>query len=563
MNLALGGSAYTIAAAPLLPWWAVAGLAGTALLLLALGLWRRARGVWWRGAVALMLLAILVNPSLIQEKRSPLRDVAVVVVDESPSQQIGNRAEATETALKAVQERLAQEPDLDLRVIRAGKPQTGSGDDGTRLFTALSRSMSEIPRQRLAAVVMITDGQVHDIPTTDPAATAQELGAPLHVLLSGRPDEGDRRLVVDKAPSFGLVGKEMPLTIRVEDLPAPPSAAPERQARLTWRKDGAGPHQVMVPVGKDVPLSIPIDHGGPNVLELEVEPGPQELTLANNRAAVVVNGVRDRLRVLLVTGEPHSGERVWRNILKSDPSVDLVHFTILRPPEKQDGTPIRELSLIAFPIRELFDVKLDDFDLIIFDRYSRRGIIPQAYIENVVRYVQKGGAFLEAAGPNFGTPMSMFRTPLGEILPTEPTGDVDEEGFKPQLTDTGRRHPVTEDLPGAGKPGETPGWGRWFRQVETHVHNGTEVMSGDHNQPLLVLDRVGKGRVAQLLSDQMWLWARGFEGGGPQAELLRRLAYWLMKEPDLEENDLRARIEGDRLIVTRQLLEPDDKPVTV
>jgi hypothetical protein len=310
-------------------------------------------------------------------------------------------------------------------------------------------------------------------------------------------------------------------------------------------------------------VSIPIDHGGPNVLELEVEPGPHELTLANNRAAVVVNGVRDRLRVLLVSGEPHAGERVWRNILKSDPSVDLVHFTILRPPEKQDGTPIRELSLIAFPIRELFDVKLDDFDLIIFDRYSRRGIIPQAYVENVVRYVRKGGAFLEAAGPSFGTPMSLYRTPLGEILPTEPTGNVYEDGFKPQLTDAGRRHPVTEDLSGAGKPGEAPSWGRWFRQVEARVHNGTAVMSGEHGDPLLVLDRIGKGRVAQLLSDQMWLWARGFEGGGPQAELLRRLAYWLMKEPDLEENDLRAAVEGDRLIVARQSLEPDDRPITV
>ena len=332
---------------------------------------------------------------------------------------------------------------------------------------------------------------------------------------------------------------------------------------MTWRKDGGAPHPLMVPVGRDVKLAIPIEHGGPNVLELDVEPGPQELTLANNRAAVVVNGVRDRLRVLLVSGEPHAGERVWRNILKSDPSVDLVHFTILRPPEKQDGTPIRELSLIAFPIRELFDVKLEEFDLIIFDRYSRRGIIPQAYIENVVRYVQKGGAFLEAAGPSFGTPMSLFRTPLGEILPTEPTGNVFEEGFKAQLTELGRRHPVTEDLTGAGKPGETPTWGRWFRQVEARVHHGTTIMNGDHGDPLLVLDRVGKGRVAQLLSDQMWLWARGFEGGGPQAELLRRLAYWLMKEPDLEENDLRAAIEGDRLVVTRQSLEPDDRPVSV
>jgi hypothetical protein len=562
MIAAISGSAFTLAAAPLLAWWAIAALAGAAVLVLALGLWRRARGLWWRGLVAAMLLLILVNPSLVEEKRSPLRDVAVVVVDESPSQQIGDRAKATEAALAALTERLSRERDLDVRVIRTGKPQPGAGDDSTRLFTALNRTMSEIPKQRLAAIVMITDGQVHDVPTGEPAAAAQELGAPLHVLLSGRPDEGDRRLVVAQAPSFGLVGKEMPLSIRVEDLPVKEGKA-EGQARVTWRKDGGAPHQLIVPIGRDVPLAIPIDHGGPNVLELEVEPGPQELTLANNRAAVVVNGVRDRLRVLLVSGEPHAGERVWRNILKSDPSVDLVHFTILRPPEKQDGTPIRELSLIAFPIRELFDVKLEDFDLIIFDRYSRRGIIPQAYVENVVRYVKKGGAFLEAAGPSFGTPMSLFRTPLGEILPTEPTGNVYEDGFKPQLTDTGRRHPVTEDLPGAGKPGEAPSWGRWFRQVEARVHNGTAVMSGDHGDPLLVLDRVGKGRVAQLLSDQMWLWARGFEGGGPQAELLRRLAYWLMKEPDLEENDLRAMVEGDRLVVTRQSLEPDDKPVTV
>ncbi len=453
-----------------------------------------------------------------------------------------------------------------MQVIRTGKPQPGSGDDGTKLFTALGRAMSDIPRQRLAAILMITDGQVHDVPAAEPSVAAQELGAPLHVLLSGHPGERDRRLVIHQAPSFGLVGKEVPLTIRVADLPEPKAdaaGAPVRQARLTWRKDGGVPHPMMVPVGRDVKLAIPIDHGGPNVLEFEVEPGPQELTLVNNRAVVVVNGVRDRLRVLLVSGEPHAGERVWRNILKSDPSVDLVHFTILRPPEKQDGTPIRELSLIAFPIRELFDVKLDEFDLIIFDRYSRRGIIPQAYIENVVRYVRNGGAFLEAAGPSFGTPLSLFRTPLGEILPTEPTGSVDEEGFKPQLTTLGRRHPVTEHLPGAGKPGETPAWGRWFRQVEARVHHGTTIMSGDHGEPLLVLDRVGKGRVAQLLSDQMWLWARGFEGGGPQAELLRRLAYWLMKEPDLEENDLRAAIDGDRLVVTRQSLEPDDRPVSV
>jgi hypothetical protein len=556
----------TLATAPLLPWTAIALLGAASVLALGLGLLRRARGLVWRAIALAILLAALVNPSAVEEQRSPQRDIAIVVVDDSPSQRIGDRQRATETALASLKDRLAREHDLDLRVIRAGKPQLGAGDDGTRLFNALDRAMSEVPRQRLAGVVMITDGQVHDVPSGDASALKEAVGAPLHVLLSGQPDEGDRRLVVNQAPSFGLVGKELKLTIRVEDLAESSPKKPQEgnsQARVTWRKDGGTPHPVIVPVDRDVALPVTIDHGGPNVIELEVEPGAQELTLDNNRAVVVVNGVRDRLRVLLVSGEPHAGERVWRNILKSDPSVDLVHFTILRPPEKQDGTPIRELSLIAFPIRELFDVKLDEFDLIIFDRYSRRGVIPQAYLENVARYVRNGGAFLEAAGPSFGTPLSLARTPLGTILPTEPTGDVFEEGFKAQITDIGRRHPVTEELSGAGAPGSEPTWGRWFRQVEAHVHHGTTLMSGDHGDPLLVLDRVGKGRVAQLLSDQMWFWARGFEGGGPEAELLRRLAYWLMKEPDLEENDLRAVVEGDRLMVTRQSLEPDDRPVTV
>jgi hypothetical protein len=557
---------YTLAAAPLLPWWALALLAAAAILLLGFGLWRHAAGLGWRALALAVLLAALVNPSLIEEQRVPRRDVAIVVLDDSPSQNIGHRRQASAAALAAIKEKLGHEPDLDLRVIRAGAAATGTQDEGTRLFAALDRAMSDVPRQRLAGIVMITDGEVHDVPGGDVKALRQAVPAPLHVLLSGQPNEQDRRLVVSRAPSFGIVGKQLQLKIRVEDLPlsaAEKAAEDTDEARVTWRKDGGAAQELMAPVGQDVTLPVLIDHGGPNVLELQVEPGPYSLTPVNKRAVVVVNGVRDRLRVLLVSGEPHAGERVWRNLLKSDPSVDLVHFTILRPPEKQDGTPIRELSLIAFPIRELFDTKLDDFDLIIFDRYSRRGVIPEAYLENVVHYVQNGGALLEAAGPNFGTPMSLSRSPLGAILPAEPTGEVFEEGFKPQVTDLGRRDPVTEGLPGAGPLGGEPSWGRWFRQVDARVHRGVTVMTGDRGDPLLVLDRVGKGRVAQLLSDEMWFWARGFEGGGPQAELLRRLAYWLMKEPDLEENDLRATVDGDRLVVTRQSLEPDDRPVTV
>ncbi len=445
-----------------------------------------------------------------------------------------------------------------MRVIHAGAPDPHAAlaDTGTELYGALTRALADVPRQRIAGAVMITDGEIHDMPAPDHLA----FQAPLHVLLTGAPGEADRRLVVKNAPSFGLVGKEVQLTVRVDDLPGGAGG----QARLTLRKDGGTTTTRLVPIGQDVPLSLAIDHGGPNVLELEVEPGPHELTLDNNRAALVVNGVRDRLKVLLVSGEPHQGERTWRNILKSDPSVDLIHFTILRPPEKQDGTPIRELSLIAFPIRELFDVKIDEFDLIIFDRYRRRSVLPEAYLENIARYVRKGGALLDAAGPSFGTPASLYRSPLGAVLPAEPTGNVFEQGYVPTVSPVGRRHPVTSDLPGLpADPKQAPPWGRWFEQVEAVPHEGEVVMSGADSRPLLVLDRVGDGRVAQLLSDEMWLWTRGFEGGGPQAELLRRVVYWLMKEPDLEENDLRATVDGNRLVVIRQSLEPDDHPVQV
>src|SRR4029077_9777617 len=190
------GNAFSLAAAPLLPWYAIAALGAAALLILAFGVLRGARGVLWRMIAVAILLATLVNPSLIEEKRDPQRDTAIIVVDESPSQRIGNRQHATDDALSALSDRLGHERNLDVRVVRAGKPQPGAGDDGTRLFTALTRAMSDVPRQRLAGIVMITDGQDHDVPAGDAKASAEAIGGPLHVMLSVLPDEGARRLVV-------------------------------------------------------------------------------------------------------------------------------------------------------------------------------------------------------------------------------------------------------------------------------------------------------------------------------------------------------------------------------
>ncbi len=556
--------------APLLPGPVLLALALASLLVVGLALATRAPGTWWRSLAAVVLLLALANPSVVQEERDPLNDIALVLLDQSASQDIEPRPAQSEAALSHLMTELGRMPGLDVQVVRAGGGAARLDKGGTRLFGGALDALAKVPRGRVAGLIVVSDGQIHDVPKS---LATLGIDAPVHLLRTGRDDERDRRITVTQAPSFGIVGRELGLSFRVDQLP---DDGPQQTVQVTLRQDGGAAQPLMVPTGVEQSFAFEVDHRGPSVLEIEVETQPEELTLVNNRAAIVVHGVRDRLRVLLVSGEPHAGERAWRNILKSDPSVDLVHFTILRPPEKQDGTPIRELSLIAFPTRELFEVKLHEFDLIIFDRYRRRGVLPSIYLDNIARYVERGGALLEAVGPTFATPLSLFRTPLGRVLPGEPTGQVLEAGFRPAVTALGDRHPVTADLRGNPAADGTAGageersdrssdrpWGRWFRQIEADPTRGSVVMEGIEGHPLLILDRVGEGRVAQFLSDHMWLWSRGFEGGGPQAELLRRVAHWLMREPDLEEEDLRAEIDAGRLVVRRRSLDPASPEIQV
>ncbi len=529
--------------APQLPaallWAAIA--VGAALTLY--GFIARARGAWARGLAFAALVMALFNPMIVRETRAPLPDVAAVIVDRSQSMGIKDRSAIATKALSEVKRALAKDKSLELRVAEA-RTQTTGEDNGTQLFAALNAALADTPPERVAGAILITDGEVHDAPKK--AAT----GAPLQALIVGERNERDRKLTIVDAARFAIVGEDAQIVLRVDDF----GAAPGGSAKIDIHIDGRDAGVRTVPVGKTATIHVPVAHGGENVVEVEAEPGPSELTLQNNRAVATVSGVRDRLRVLLVSGEPHAGERVWRSLLKADPSVDLVHFTILRPPDKQDFTPIDELSLIAFPTRELFVEKLSQFDLVIFDRYRERGILPLAYFENIASYVENGGALLVSAGPEFSEPSSIYRTPLASVLPAAPTGDILAQGFRPVVTEAGKAHPVTRDLPGANANGKPPSWGRWFRLIGANKVSGETVMSGPGDKPLLVLDRVGQGRVAEMLSDQGWLWARGFEGGGPEAELLRRLAHWLMKEPELEEERLSAIVTGGRIQIERRTM---------
>jgi hypothetical protein len=547
----------SLAWSPLLPLpilIALAVLAGAVALAVLLA---RGPGAVLRALAIGLVVTALFNPTLRQEDRERLDSVVAVVLDRSPSQSLTERRAQMAAAREGLEQRLGALGDIEIRWIDAVSSDT---IDGTALFEALENGLSDVPSDRVAAALLVTDGQVHDVPET---AEALGLSAPIHVLLTGAPDERDRLVELDAPPRFAIVGEEKLVRFTVHDRLANGARSPaQAPVRIQLRRNGQVIGEQTVIPGAPASVPIEIDRGGRNIIEIEVEVWAGEISTANNTAVFETEGIRENLRVLLVSGEPHAGERTWRNILKSDAAVDLVHFTILRPPEKQDGTPITQLSLIAFPTRELFQEKIDEFDLIIFDRYRRRGVLPTLYFDNIASYVRNGGALLVSAGPDYAQAGSLHQTALTSVLPAAPTGRIIEGPFHPLLTNDGDRHPITSGLLGAET--SPPRWSRWFRFVESDIDRGNVLMSGTSPEDaLLVVSREGEGRVALMLSDQTWLWARGYEGGGPYVGLLRRMVHWLMKEQSLEEEAIETETDPRGVTITRRTMGDDPGPLSV
>lgn len=508
---------------------------------------RRERGVM-RACFALIFALVIANPTITIRETKPLKSTVALVIDRSGSQTLSERPSQTDRLVEEAKQKINALGSFDTRVIVI----TDRNDEGTRAFSPLRDALADVPPEQIGGAILITDGLVDDVPKD---GKALGFNAPLHALITGHARERDRRVELLEAPPFGIVNRDVALRIKVSDQgfndPVP----------VTINQDGKQIATIRAKPGDPLTIPILMNHAGPSVIEIEAEAAKDELTPINNRVVTTIEGIRDRMTVLLVSGIPHQGERTWRNILKSDANVDLVHFTILRPPEKQDGTPVNELALIPFPTKELFETKINEFDLIILDRFADMALLPPTYFANMVRYVRKGGAILIAAGPEFAGAESPAETPLRDLLPAFPTGNIIESEFLPRLTSDGQKHPVTRDLKGGAS--DPPQWGEWLRQIETGNISGTSVMSGAQDQPLLILRRDGEGRVALLLSDHVWLWARQFRSGGPHLDLLRHVAHWLMKEPALEEEALRARSDKGRLTIERQSMNEVIAPLTL
>lgn len=542
---------------PFLPLSWILLLSGISILFAVVGLVTRRQGSLFRLMALSTLILALLNPMFIKEQREPLKSTVGIVIDRSKSQTFGTRIKDSDEARAQLIETLAQYPQFEPRFIEVGKLADNQSTPSTKLFDALTQALSDVPPSRYAGTIFITDGQVHDIP--DLSDLHHE--APLNALITGRSDEFDRQIKFISPPRFALINKPQRLSILVEDQGALQETIPQK-ANITLSVNGQEVGHYSVTPGIIFQTEITLSHAEKNIIQATTEPYKGELSFENNHAITTIEGIREKLRVLLISGAPYNGERTWRDLLKGDSNIDLIHFTILRPPTKADNTPLSQLSLVVFPTRKLFVEEINNFDLIILDGYQHSAALPLIYYDYIAQYVQKGGALLIVTGPEFTQKNSLAKTPLISILPALPNGVIIEKPFRPALTKEGERHPVTRDLATFNLPASQ--WGRWLRQIAIqNINNGIALMKGADEQPLLLLSHVDKGRVGMLLSDESWLWARGFEGGGPYAALYRRVTHWLMKEPELEEEKLSATSGHHHLTIHRQTLKDHLEPAEI
>ncbi|EJF86594.1 glutamine amidotransferase [Bartonella rattimassiliensis] len=542
---------------PLLPLFWILLLSGISILFIIVGFVTKRQGSLFRLMALSALILTLLNPMIIKEQREPLKSTVGIVIDRSKSQTFGTRISDSDEARAQLIETLAHYPQFEPRFIEAGKLADNQYSPSTNLFDALTQAVSDVPPSRYAGTIFITDGQVHDIPDL----LDLHYEAPLNALITGHSNEFDRQIKFISPPRFALVNKPQMLSILVEDKGLPQEIIPQK-ADITVSVNGQKVGQYSVTPGVIFQTEIILPHAEKNIIEATTDPHKGELSFENNLAITTIEGIRENLRVLLISGAPYNGERTWRDLLKGDSNIDLVHFTILRPPTKADNTPLSQLSLVVFPTRKLFVEEINNFDLIILDGYQHSAVLPLIYYDYIVQYVQKGGALLMVTGPEFTQANSLAKTPLISILPALPNGKIIEKPFRPALTKEGERHPVTRGLATPDYPASQ--WGHWLRQIAIqNINNGIALMKGANDQPLLLLSHVDKGRVGMLLSDESWLWARGFEGGGPYAALYRRIAHWLMKEPELEEEKLSASSSLHHLTIRRQTLKEYPAPVEI
>lgn len=295
----------------------------------------------------------------------------------------------------------------------------------------------------------------------------------------------------------------------------------------------------------------------------------------NNRRDFSVMVVRDKIRVLLVSGSPTWNYRFLRGALKGDPTIDLVSFIILRTAADAVDVPQQELSLIPFPTQKIFLEELPNFDLLIFDNFAFQPYLPMGYLDRVHDFVRAGGGFWMLGGSLSFSGVGYGSTAIGKILPLE-LGDGPEgphefrnEPIRARLTAAGRNHPFFK---GIGTTGENlpplVGLNLCGPPREGAVVLAEAVLPTGARQPLIAIGRYGQGRVLAVLTDSLWKWAfeevgRG-RGNRAYLSLIRQAVRWSVGDPQLQpvrvEPERNRLVPGERLRARIHVLSEDFLP---
>lgn len=483
--------------------------------------WRDKRINYYHICASLLLFLAVLNPQRIIKTQTILPINIGIITDYSQSMLASKRTNGTRNFENNLISKLKEYSNLN--IITENIPSVSQNSD---FALAIDRVLKKSPEAQIGAVFIITDG-------LNQSAKNLKWQFPIYQMLVGEENETDYYVKLISRPKPTKIGENANIEFIVVNDKI-------KNGKIkTIIHIGQEIMQIDAKLNEITKLEIKVQNRKIIPIAIEAISDEAEVSKANNAIITQIEPAQDSLRVLLVTGEPYEGARAWRNLLKSDPAIDLVHFTLLRGPTKIDTAYESELALIPFPTEELFINKLNEFDLVIFDRFENLIGLRPIYMENIKQYVKNGGAFLASLGPRDTLGQGIMNTSIKDILPIEGIPNPIDEEFTPQITQTGKIHPITSTLNGQ--------WGKWDRFFKTKA-KGIVLLSNNEN-PILVIDKYEKGRVAVILSDKSWFWQRGYDGGGPFRELIGRTAYWLMGDEKLADTVLKLSSKNNSIFL--------------
>ncbi len=503
-----------------------------------------------RVIILFIFTLIILQPSIKIEKGKVQKSILTFVIDNTDSQKLSSRhnlyKKIYENILKKVEKDKKFFDILEIAVdnekyarrfgsvekIRDSKNKPTyiyhKNDSSTKMLDYILSEVNKFPVKKMSSIFFFTDGQIHE---NKDEWKKKQFDIPSYFIIPNSNLFNDTRLDLGSFPEYVEVGEEVELDVTASIF------GKRKKDNLTLTIFGSSEEtrSIKFEGNETKKVRLKVNKPGENFYIFNLSSKGGEVSLSNNQKIIKINASRKKLKVLLISGEPYLGTRVWRNFLKSDPAVQLIHMTVLRPPEKIDSTEMKELSLIPFPVRELFEKKIKNFNLVIFDNFKGKNILTPLYFQNLIKFVESGGAILEITGPSYNSRSSLFRTEIGRVLPGIPSGKSLRGEFKPILTKLGTKHPITRSL-----FEDYQEYGKWYEmnQVTIDEEDTSILMTGIQNNPLLAIKNIDKGRIAQIYSHHIWLWKNISSEKGPYKKLIRNLAHWLMQEPKLEADRL-------------------------